>query len=342
MFGTNGLEKSNLTVANIYSRLDDRQLLDYYFPTYKLNSAISSPFRRDRKPSFSFYVNGDGRIGYKDFSTGESGDVLNLIQKLKGLTFRQTLETINRDFNLKFTFDIEGIKSTGIAITNEVKALMYLGIEKPKETKIEVSIRDWNGAVDKQYWSKYGITGRTLQSYNVFPLQAFYIDDNYVQESKTNPIYGYYFGEGKWKIYQPYSLKYKWISNVNKRIIQGVNQVQQTGELMIVTKALKDVMCYRELGYDAIAPQSESTMIDLSKFDYTHFIINFDFDYTGVIYGNKYTKLYDKKIDCCYFTNGRFGTINYGAKDISDFIALKGMKEAELLVKSVLNDLKIN
>lgn len=335
MFGIDTLINKELTVANVYSKLSDVELLDYYLGTrYKLGTAMSSPLRKDNNPSFGLYNKGN-RIYFKDFKTGESGDIFTLIQKLKGLTFGQVLQTINQDFNLGlYTEQAGGTRSSN---TNHIKALMFLGIDKPREKKIEVSVRNWNTDVDKLYWSSYAITCSTLNLYKVFPLNAYYLDDVEFKASKSSPMYGYYFGNNKWKIYQPFKANYKWINNADKTIIQGVDQIKGSGDTLIITKALKDVMCYRELGYEAIAPQSESSMIDLKQFNYTHYIINFDFDYTGVTFGSKYRELYDN-VTCEYFTNGRLGTFDYKAKDLSDYIKLFGKQAAvDLLNNKQLN-----
>lgn len=50
-----------------------------------------SPFREDRKPSFSWFVAKDGRDRWKDFATGRSGDAVDFLAEAKGLSSREAL-----------------------------------------------------------------------------------------------------------------------------------------------------------------------------------------------------------------------------------------------------------
>ena len=74
------------------------------------------------------------------------------------------------------------------------------------------------------------------------------------------------FGKNIWsvkkyyKIYSPYEVKNKWLSNTKKTDIQGYNQLPNKGERLLITSSLKDVMCLHAAGYNAIAMQSEMQM----------------------------------------------------------------------------------
>ncbi|MDQ8193382.1 CHC2 zinc finger domain-containing protein [Coraliomargarita sp. SDUM461004] len=64
---------------------------------------IRSPFREDRKPSFS--ISSDGKR-FKDFATGESGDVLDFVMEATGKDFTESLAWLTggtRAFTLKAT-----------------------------------------------------------------------------------------------------------------------------------------------------------------------------------------------------------------------------------------------
>ena len=47
---------------------------------------ICSPFREDRNPSFSVWVNSDGVGFWKDHGTEEAGDEVQLLEKARGLS----------------------------------------------------------------------------------------------------------------------------------------------------------------------------------------------------------------------------------------------------------------
>lgn len=79
-------------------------------------------------------------------------------------------------------------------------------------------------------------------------------------------VFGYYGGIKQdieqWRIYHPQKTKYKWISNWKNHQIQGAHMLpKQGGDLLVITKSLKDVMCLYEYGITAIAPCSENEFL---------------------------------------------------------------------------------
>ena len=76
------------------------------------------------------------------------------------------------------------------------------------------------------------------------------------------------------KIYQPYS-KFKWLSNTSVSDLQGLSQLPKSGDTLVITKSLKDVMCLDIWGIPAVAPSSESCVIpsDIVKQLYSHNLI---------------------------------------------------------------------
>ena len=123
----------------------------------------------------------------------------------------------------------------------------------------------------------------------------------------------------KFKIYRPLASKYtKWRTNLTNRHVQGLAELPyEGGNLLIITKSLKDVMCLYEMGFNAISPSSETTFIpdDILKslrHKWRHIVIMFDRDATGMTKAREYSKRY--KMDCI-FVNKKFK-----AKDISDAV----------------------
>lgn len=98
--------------------IDHQKALTYYLRPFitakdgvlhnglmRKNKPISNPFLPERQKTPSFYIfpfSDSNKWGYKDFATGESGDVITLVQKLRGLDFVTAIKTICQDFNLDF------------------------------------------------------------------------------------------------------------------------------------------------------------------------------------------------------------------------------------------------
>jgi 5S rRNA maturation endonuclease (ribonuclease M5) len=104
----------------------------------------------------------------------------------------------------------------------------------------------------------------TLVKYNVHPISHIFYNDTAVKASDL----AYCYVETKdnkvsYKIYQPLEPKIKkWINNADYTVHQGYMQLPKQGELLIITKSLKDVMSiYDCLGISAVGLQSESVMM---------------------------------------------------------------------------------
>lgn len=136
----------------------------------------------------------------------------------------------------------------------------------------------------------------------------------------------------KFKIYRPLASKYtKWRTNLTNRHVQGLAELpKEGGNLLIITKSLKDVMCLYEMGYYAIAASSETTFIpeDILKSlrsKWKHIVIIYDRDRTGMSRARQYSRQY--KMDAVFVHR------NFKAKDISDAVRDNGFYK----VKNWLN-----
>ena len=133
------------------------------------------------------------------------------------------------------------------------------------------------------------------------------------------------------KIYKPLGDKFtKWRNNLTEYDIQGYAQLPKKGNLLIITKSLKDVMVLHEMGYFAVSPSSESTFIpetvlnDLKK-RFKHILLCFDRDVPGV------TNM--RKVSLKTGLNGFLVHKSLKSKDISDAVKNNGFN----VVKNWLN-----
>lgn len=233
----------------------------------------------ERTPSMCIYFKPDkDKYYYKDFSTDNGGDCVDLVQKILGIDTRlNTMHKIVRDYN-EFVLHNNG----GYDIQ------VFKQYNKYKIDRYEV--RQWN-TLDKSYWSKYGIGSRLLEHYNVKPLSTYTMfkeDDGIykVLNIEGSNIYGYFKKDGTLvKIYQPKVQKKKFLKV--KDYVQGSEQLSNSSKLIIVS-SLKDGMCLKKMypEIDFLAPDSENTMIkkeyldDISK-NYQKCYILFDNDEAG-------------------------------------------------------------
>jgi hypothetical protein len=317
--------EQDITEDLLYSYLTEKQIMEHYLglpvnfsKIYKVPSFI----RYDKKPTGSFYIDSVGRLVFKDFAGGFHGNCVSIAMKKTGLNYYDCLKRIH----------LELIEGKEVPVIPEEDRIKY---EKTPKL-IEVKRRKLSES-DLLYWGQFGISKETLDLYKVTGLQTLWVNKKIIYANTTKDIgYLYDFNDGIYKAYFPNRSEYRFISNTSSFILQGYNQLPKKGKKLIITKALKDVMTLKELGYDAIAPQAESVLISSHqmvelKSRFKKIVSLMDFDYTGVCLMNKMKKRYG--IPPYTLTNGRFYTPNYGAKDISDLVKLIGKDEVKKLIE---------
>ena len=317
MYDSKRIKKEDpITLDYILSRVTEYDIYARYIGQFKIGYIYNSPFREDKNPSFGiFRSRKTGKLLFKDHGNGLCGDVIRFVQEYTGITnYNELLKQIVKDLNIKNNTVLKSTKA----------------YEKSEETVIGVVRQEFTN-VDKAFWQQFGITLDTLKKYNVSSIK-YYLCDGIVKGiyKDESPMYAYKVYD-KFKIYRPLSDKYtKWRNNLTEYDIQGLEQLPEKGELLIITKSLKDVMCLREMGYDAISPSSESTFIpdnilDILKKRFKRILVCFDRDPAGV----KNMRKISKKTGL----NGFLVHKKFQSKDISDAVKNNGFE----VIKNWLN-----
>lgn len=305
------------------------------------SSAISSPLREDKNPSFGyFYSKSNNEICFNDFLLG-GGDFVKFVQMKFGLNFFEALSKIVVDFGLTDKFAYKPINKT---IRSDFKRLNYCDRESllsnSDVSKIGIRPRAYT-MKDLKYWMQYNIDHETLRKYRVVPIGYIFINGRPIAADE----FAYAFKEFKdnkvtYKIYQPFNDKYKWLSNHNNSVWQGWRQLPDKGEIVIITKSLKDVMSiFNTTDIPAVSLQAESCkpkdhiIKELKdRFDGVFLLYDNDFD-KEVNWGRKFSTELANNHNLCRIEIPE----EYKSKDFSDLIKNKGKKEAkEILNKLIL------
>ena len=277
----------------------------------------------ERTPSFCIYVDKTVmQYKFKDFSTGKSGNKIDLVKLILGINFSEAMRTIVSDYN-KF------IK------TSDYKEEKFI-----PQTRWEIdfiNLRDWT-VDDSDYWLSYRIGKSLLDTYNVKPIDYYNLvkqESNEVKKLKIGSkfCYGYFDKNGEvYKVYQPHSKKHKFFKA--KQYLQGFDQLKFNQPYLVICSSLKDAMCLRSMGYniEVIAPDSENTMIkphiiEHLKKKYKKVITLFDNDEAGKNAVGKYANTY--KIHGCVPTI---------CKDISDAMVEIGFDKLHAMLKPLLKE----
>ena len=295
-----------MSLKDLLDKVDDYTIYSYYLGPFKPGKLMNSPLRSDDKmPSFAIFSTKDGALLFKDHGTGVAGNALKFIKLYKGIQTREELEKellrIVRRFNP----------------TSSV-ATVTRSYSPHENTDIGI-VRQPFTEVDKRYWKQFHISTDTLKRFNVFSIKYF-LCNRVVRGTykETSPMYAYKVYD-KFKIYRPLASKYtKWRTNLTNRHVQGLAELPyEGGNLLVITKSLKDVMCLYEMGISAIAASSETTFIpdDILRSlrrKWKRVVILYDRDATGMMKARDYSKQY--KLDAIFVHK------KFKSKDISDAV----------------------
>lgn len=284
---------------------------------------IRSPFREDTKPTCGFYYGKTGRLYLHDFGTDEHFDCIEIVKRKFKIGYIAALNQIIND-SPKF----EGNVSTEL---NEEIKLEYI-----------------SGPPKFDYFNKLGITDKTLKKYGVVNARAVYADESLLWRStENNPIFIYQFPSSRFKAYRPLSKDStkKWKSNSTIEDVSGFHQLPKSSKLLVITSSMKDVMLLRELGYNAIAFNSEGIptkgengkfvagLFEELKLRFEKIVFFMDNDLPGKQYSLKLTSHY--RIPHILIPDNE-------PKDISDYAKKYGLRRTKRmfnkLIKKFINE----
>lgn len=307
----------NITLDWILSKVTEYDIYAKYIGQFKVGMIYNSPFRKDKNPSFGiYYSKRTKQLLFKDHGTGECGNIIKFVSLFTGKTeYNDILSDIVDKLN----------------ITNNTKLVSSKQYISPTETVIGVVRQEFTD-VDINYWKQFNISINTLKKFNVNSIK-YYLCNGIVKGTykRENPMYAYKV-YNNFKIYRPLADKYtKWRNNLTDYDIQGYEQLPQKGDILFITKSMKDVMCLHEMGYPAVSPSSESTflpkdVLEQLKTRFKRIIILFDRDTAGVKRSRKLSR--ETGLEAI-FINKKFK-----AKDVSDAVEANNFEE----IKNWLNE----
>ena len=311
-------KKEPLTLDYILSKVNEYDIYASYIGQFKPGLIYNSPFRKDTNPSFGVFLSKrTGKLLFKDHGSGVCGDVIKFVREITGISnYNEVLQEI-----------VRRLKITNKTVLKSTKPI------ESKETVIGI-VRQAFTKIDEQYWGSYHISMPTLEKYNVHSIK-YYLCNGIVKGiyKDENPMYAYKV-YNNFKIYRPLGDKFtKWRNNLTDIDVQGYAQLPKKGNLLIITKSLKDVMVLHEMGYNAVSPSSESTFIpdivlnDLKK-RFKNILICFDRDVPGV--QNM------RKVSLKTGLKGFLVHKSFKAKDISDAVKTNGFESVKDWLKKLL------
>lgn len=310
----------------ILERVDEYSLYCSYLEFEPLVGAkYHSPIRsstggsEDTDPSFGIYEKKYGKTPneymWKDQAIAKHGDIFDLVMFLLNLrTRREAMQQVLVDAGI-----VEGRPSRRISTTATKKFVGYS----------DISIKSWDFSErDLDFWRKFNIDKGLLKSYNVQSVKLYWL---YADQSVPRYPKGIGFCYNIWdkkQLYFPWARKKdKFRTDWTEACVPGYLQLEYNSPLLIITKSMKDVMCLRSFGYEAIAARGESILlpkecIAYMKRKYERILVLFDNDmkHNGELY--EFDKVYVPQVLA-------------GDKDVSDFCNNHGAADTAEMLRTI-------
>lgn len=309
--------------------------LSRYVGIQPTRGMFRSPFRKDNHPSCSFWRSPEGKLYFKDFSRNElTCDFVKAAMIRYGISdYHEALKVIAEDFG------IIKMRNNREVVISEVKVIPDYVFKRNSQTDIRVKIYDSFSERHLEYWGRYGIDEKILRKYRVYPIESLFINGKFI-DIKNKLCFGYFYSytitdEGKrleyWRIYFPGQKKMRFVSSWKQNMIQGWKQLAERGNIVVITKSMKDVMCMSLFGINAVAPCSESTfvsdeMLSELKARFNHIVVMYDNDKAGLC---SMAKIRRNHPELTFVWIPK----KFGCKDFSDMYEMYGRNEMNNIIK---------
>ena len=318
-----------ITKDYLLERNSQETYMEYYLGIKVKKGLFKSPLRKDNKPTCSFMVAKNGDIVFKDFSGAFFGNFIDVVKFKFNCDYYKAINIIANDFGYIERKELPKNPTPKISETK---------FESTGFSEIQVEIQDFTER-DIEYWNQFNVNIDILKKFNVYSCKTVFLNGTiHSFYSERIPSYGYYRGTNSennqlWRIYYPTKRIFRFISNWNSNMIQGTQQLPRNGDLLVITKSLKDVMCLYSFGISAIAPCSENLFMEEDMFStlknrFKNIVLFYDNDLPGIHNMNKIRKKF--RIDCIWIPRSK------KSKDISDFCKLYGVQTTKKFIDDKL------
>lgn len=325
-------DKPRLSTKEVFKRISDSDIYQYYLGRIVPGRCIKSPFHVDEYPSF-YISNKNGNYKHCDLADSKYfGDCFDLVQQLFGLnSLMEALEKVDLDFGL-------GI---GNVPKKDYKRVVQNFSKLPPKPPVilEPIFRSFT-LRELEWWNRLLQSKDDLVKENIYAIETLYKNGRLVEIKKHEMAFAYHFPEiNKWKIYFPERSKQegKWLSNMPTSIVEGKEQLIG-GKKGIIQKSRKDRMVCQKLFPYVCSVQNETRSAFVDEFrDFLDFnleevFIFFDSDEAGKKNSRLITETFNYK-----HLNTPDHLLQHGIKDISGWVYHSGYEQAEKFLKERLN-----
>jgi hypothetical protein len=338
MYGYEGLIE--LTPDQILQKITQQQIFEFVLKKqFDFNDRYLSPFREDKRPDCRFEQRPDGTIVFVDF--GEKflhpnkthRSAFRMVMDKFNVTMHGAIRLLCKEFNLsicKSDYSEEGI----VKYDRMEKSFMPMEYESKPFSRADII-----------HWSQFLIKPEHLLSDNSYAVRSFTVlkDGKLKQINIYQYCYVFDFVDRK-KFYQPYSIKYRFITNCDENNIGNFDNLPPSGEELIIQKSYKDHRVLRNLewGLNVIWFQSEGCvpereiLVNLTQ-RFKLITIFYDNDVDGIIAAMKLCDIFNSiRQGCCRMVHlPVFISRKLTWKDPGEFINKEGKQDLFTVLKQI-------
>lgn len=310
-------------VNDLYSDFD---VAHKYLGITCVPEVINSPLRQDNNPSLGLFINSKTNgLWFKDFGSGEGGSLYDLLAKMWNVSKDRVYKRILEDMPAPALIRKHGAK-----------------VYRKSAGKIEVRVREWKD-YDIAYWDSYGISLPWLKFGEIYPISHIIITKNGHSYPIPAEKYAYVYVERKdgivsFKIYQPYSKEYKWMSKHDSSVWDLWTKIPEKGDKLIITSSRKDALAiWSNTGIPALSLQGEGYIpkehvVQQLKDRYNKVYVLYDNDFQSEEnHGRMYGKMIAERFNVTQIEIPE----KWGSKDPSDLVKNHGRE----VLREVINEL---
>lgn len=313
-------------VNDLYSDFD---IAHKYLGITCVPEVINSPLRQDNNPSLGLFINNrTNSLWFKDFGSGEKGSLYDLLAKMWNVSKDKVYDKILEDMPAPAPIRKHGVK-----------------VYRKSAGKVEVRVREWRD-YDIAYWDSYGISLPWLKFGEIYPISHIILTKNGHSYPIPAEKYAYVYVERKdgivsFKIYQPYSKEYKWMSKHDSSVWDLWTKIPEKGDKLIITSSRKDALAiWSNTGIPALSLQGEGYIpkehvVQQLKDRYNKVYVLYDNDFQSEEnHGRMYGKMIAERFNVTQIEIPE----KWGSKDPSDVVKNHGREVLRQIIYELVNN----
>lgn len=312
-------------VNDLYSDFD---IAHKYLGITCVPEVINSPLRQDNNPSLGLFINNrTNSLWFKDFGSGEKGSLYDLLARMWNISKDKVYDRILEDMPAPALIRKHGVK-----------------VYRKSAGKVEVRVREWRD-YDIAYWDSYGISLPWLKFGEIYPISHIIITKNGHSYPIPAEKYAYVYVERKdgivsFKIYQPYSKEYKWMSKHDSSVWDLWTKIPEKGDKLIITSSRKDALAiWSNTGIPALSLQGEGYIpkehvVQQLKDRYNKVYVLYDDDFQSEEnHGRMYGKMIAERFNVTQIEIPE----KWESKDPSDVVKNHGREVLKQIIYELVN-----